>query len=80
MRVPSFSGAVPDWGIICQGCQLINNLFEDGTLDSSIVRALVPRGVPKHRPLEAATTRLHSREGFPQHVLQCYGAPHFIRE
>ncbi|KAL2752763.1 hypothetical protein ACRALDRAFT_1052560 [Sodiomyces alcalophilus JCM 7366] len=78
IRMPCLSGTGADYGRLCKGCRLVNELHSRGLLPADVLEHLVPRGIRPSRPLRALTTRLYSREGFVEHIKTCYGANELI--
>lgn len=74
IRMPSLTGTSADRGRLCKGCRLVNELHSQGTLPTAVLENLVPQGIGPRRPLLALMNRLHSREGFLEHIKICYGA------
>lgn len=73
IRMPYLSGTGADCGRLCKGCRLADELHSQGLLPAAVLEDLAPGGIRPSRPLRAFTTRLHSREGFVEHIKTCYG-------
>ncbi|KAF4997519.1 hypothetical protein FDECE_12049 [Fusarium decemcellulare] len=80
IRMPSLSGTSADRGRLCKGCHFVDKLQSKGALPTAVLRRLVPEGVDPRHPLLALITRLHSREGFLEHIKTCYGAYQLLAE
>ncbi|KAH7013668.1 hypothetical protein EDB80DRAFT_379061 [Ilyonectria destructans] len=73
IRIPCLSGTELDYGKLCRGCEVIHHLHSQGQLPAPVWKWLVPRWVNTRYPLLALLTRLHSNEGFLNHIQDCYG-------
>lgn len=80
IRMPSLNSSGPDYGRLCRGCRHIYNQHSLGLLPSSVLSELVPPGTGPDRPLLAILTRLRSRNGFIDHIRQCYGVRRLLHD
>ncbi|KAM5346588.1 hypothetical protein ACJ41O_009593 [Fusarium nematophilum] len=74
IRFPYLGDAGVEHGHLCQGCRVTYGHYVQGALPATTMSELVPSGVGAYRPLLALLTRLWTRNGFLEHVSQCYGA------
>ncbi|KPM35696.1 hypothetical protein AK830_g10886 [Neonectria ditissima] len=74
MRFPVVSGTVADRGCLCQGCEVVCKDHDRKRIPDNVISALVPPEASAQRVLSARAFRLHSRDGFLEHIKNCYGA------
>ena len=80
IRMPSLTSSGPDYGRLCRGCRYIYDQHSFGLLPSSVLSELVPQDTGPHLPLLAILSRLRSRNGFIDHIRQCYGVRQLLHE
>lgn len=78
MRMPYLKRPVTeaDNGNLCRGCGLVLELYSFGLLPpEGLSRVLpnLPSDVEPDRPLYAMKCRLHTKDGFLEHIGHCYG-------
>lgn len=73
IHMPYLGGTGADRGRLCKGCYFVDELHSRGLLPAAVLEHVAPRGVGPSRPIRALTTRLHSQEGFVEHIRTCYG-------
>lgn len=74
IRFPYLTEAGPDYGRLCRGCYVTYEHCKRGELPANELSRLAPSAPHADRPLFAEKSRLRSREGFLDDVMQCYGA------
>ncbi|KAI6382251.1 hypothetical protein MCOR25_000839 [Pyricularia grisea] len=86
VRMPYLAGpqhrpADLDSGRLCRGCLVTQTHYRSGKLPGAVAAAMWPSDLVDggKRAMEAITTRLWTRDGFAEHVRECYGARLLLR-
>ncbi|EHA51271.1 hypothetical protein MGG_09760 [Pyricularia oryzae 70-15] len=71
-----------DRGRLCRGCLVTQTHYRSGKLPGGVAAAMWPSDLVDggRRAMEAITTRLWTRDGFEEHLRECYGARLLMRQ
>ncbi|KAF4968637.1 hypothetical protein FSARC_4012 [Fusarium sarcochroum] len=80
LRFPSLTKSGADWGYLCVGCRFMYDLHIDGIMPKEVWSEHCAPGVVAKTPLQALQTKLYSRDEFPTHIQNCFGAQHRLEK
>lgn len=75
IRFPYLTDAGAYDGRMCRGCFVTCEHYQRDWVPARVLSKLVPPGVEPDRVLTRAIYRLHSADGFLEHIKNCHGVP-----